>query len=276
MGKHSEDTSVNFSEKIKNNYSQLAPSARQVADYMQQNPLAAVTLSVKQIAEKVGTSKASVSRFFQQLGFNSHQDVKAFVLKQREQGVPIANPSSLAATLEQELENVSTTLAAINTQDIADIAQRIINAKKVFVIGARTSYPLALSLRQQLTQIRNDVELLPKSGQTLAEDLIDIGSNDYVIVFGLRRRPKIFEKLINALPNKNTLLITEPGGQIYRQHVQDVIVCQLGQAQAFDSYAAPMAVVSLLCNQAYQLSGDTGSARSQQISTLYKELDELS
>ncbi len=268
-------TPIDFSSHIANCYTRLSPSARNVADFLQQHPLATVTMSLVEIADKAKTSKASVSRFFRQLGFDSHLEARKAMLKQREAGLPIAGVVEENA-VEQERDNLNATLKQLPDEQIKRIAQLILNAKRVIVYGARTSYPVAMTLCQQLKQVRSHVILLPHAGQSVSEDLIDITHDDIVLVSGFRRRPKIFKSLLTSLSHCHTVLFTDSSGQVFRPLVNDLILCQLGQIQAFDSYTAPMAVVSLLCNEVYQLSSEAGQTRSHAISFLYNELDELS
>lgn len=267
-------TPIDFSTHIANCYSRLSPSARNVADFLQQHPLATVTMSLAEIADKVNTSKATVSRLFRQLGFDSHLEARKAMLKQREAGLPIAEVVEENA-VEQERDNLNATLKQIPDDQVKRIAQLILNARRVFVFGARTSYPIAMTLCQQLKQVRSHVTLLPNTGQSVSEDLVDISHEDIVLVSGFRRRPKIFKNLLTSLSHCHTVLVTDPSGQVFRPLVNDFILCQLGQTQAFDSYTAPMAVVSLLCNEVYHLSSEAGQTRSHAISFLYNKLDEL-
>ena len=96
-----------------------------------------------------------------------------------------------------------------------------------------------------------------------------------VIVFGLRRRPQFFSELITQLQSRNTLLISDPSGQVYNQKVSHLMVCQLGNQQAFDSYAAPMALIATLSNKVYAVLDETGQLRTAAISDMYEQLGEL-
>ena len=53
-------------------------------------------------------------------------------------------------------------------------------------MGFRNNYPVALHLRQQLLQCRNDVIVLPVTGQTLSEELVDITGDHFIILLGVR------------------------------------------------------------------------------------------
>lgn len=264
-----------FLARIQSKYSQLSPSARSIANYLQQFPLTIISDSTAEIAAKTQTSKATVSRLFRQLGYDSHQDAKQDVMLQRDAGIPVKQTLSQHDHVFAELDNLQRTLENIDADTINTIAAMLANAPKITLIGYRNSYPVALHCRQQLKQIRSNVRLLPQPGQSLSEDLMDLTDDEIVLVFGFRRRPRIFARMIDALPKARTLLLTDPTGQVYQDKVEHIMVCQLGNQLAFDSYAAPMSLVSVLCNQAYTLLGEEGDQRVSTISELYAEMGEL-
>lgn len=260
---------------IKQNYPSLSPSARAIANYLQQHPLAIVSQTSAEIAEQSNTSKATVSRFFRQIGFESQQDAKQAQLALRQSGVPVLTNNDTADQPRQELSNISHTFDGISAESLAAISQQLATAERVTIIGFRNAYPVALHFRQQLQQIRPSVRLLPQPGQTLSEDLNDIRENELVVLLGFRRRTELFGKVVQALEGCKTLLITDPTGQIYNQQVNTVMVCHLETDSPFDSYAAPMSLISALCNQTCGYMGDTAQMRIGAISQLYDELGEL-
>lgn len=265
----------NVLSRIEQHYPSLSPTAQNIANYLQQHPMATVTLSVAEIANETNTSKATVSRFFRQLGYDSHQDARQAMLSKRATGYPIAHSADTSNYLNAELHNLESTFGPIEESQLDSLAKTISEAKRVVLIGYRNNYSLALTFRQQLKQMRPHVHLYPVPGQTLSEDLIDIDEQDLVILFGMRRRPTFFSRLIDQLSSRNVFLITDPSGQIYNQKVSHLLVCQLGQQQAFDSYAAPMALIATLSNKVYSVLGETGQLRTAAISDMYEELGEL-
>ena len=261
--------------RIRDKYTDLSPSARAIANYLQQFPLTIISDSTAEIAAKTNTSKATVSRLFRQLGYASHQDAKQDVVLQRDAGIPVKQTLTQHDYVAAELGNLQRTLESIPAEEINQIADILAKAPRITLIGYRNSYPVALHCRQQLKQIRPNVRLLPQPGQSLSEDLMDLAEDEVIMVFGFRRRPRIFARMIDALPPARTILLTDPTGQVYQDRVGHTLVCQLGNQFAFDSYAAPMSLVSVICNQAYTLLGEEGDRRVSTITQLYTQMGEL-
>ncbi|MEG3766445.1 MurR/RpiR family transcriptional regulator [Alteromonas sp. 14N.309.X.WAT.G.H12] len=260
---------------IEQHYPSLPPSARQIANYLQQHPIAIVSQSTAEIAKTTHTSKATVSRFFRQLGFTSHQDAKDTILAMREKGLPVALDDQEVDHFQKELRNMSLTYEGLKTSAVNDVVELLAHSERITLIGYRNAYPLALHFRQQLKQVRSTVRLLPQPGQTLGEDLVDIPSNEVVVLLGFRRRTKLFKRIISVLQNHTTILITDPTGQIYNQKVDHLLVCHPGQTLAFDSYAAPMSLISFLANKVFERLGDKAANRAAYISKMYDDLEEL-
>lgn len=264
-----------FVSRIEQCYQQLSPNARKVANYLQQNPLDVLNLSVAEIAELTLTSKATVSRFFRQLGYANQQDVKVELRAIRHSGYPISLAHNNNDYINQELERIKQTWENVKEQDIDKLVNAINQASRITLIGFRNSYPVAMHFRQQLLQIRGKVRLLPQPGQTLGEEIEDIAADELVILVAFRRRPKIVKHLIGKLAGENLVLMADPSAQIYRQQVSQLFICQLGQELPLDSYSAPMSVISVICNQLLAKKPISSKDRIAAISDIYQELEEL-
>jgi DNA-binding MurR/RpiR family transcriptional regulator len=276
--------SSHFFTLIENTYADLSPNARKIANYLQHNPMDIITHSVADIAAITSTSKASVSRFFRQLGYDSHLDVKQEMRQLRARGYPLKSVMSEQSDVEQELSRFSEGWQNINQTDIDGLIQAICEAPRIKLIGFRNSYPVAMHFRQQLLQMRGKVRLIPQPGQTLSEELADIEDDELVILIGFRRRPRIFKTLIERLnemkggdsqSGPKLALLTDPSGQIYRQQVSHLFLSPLGDEQALDSYAVPMSIVSVICNRVFAAIGTKAQQRTGAISDLYNQMEEL-
>ena len=268
---------TNLLERIVNSFVDLSPNARKIAGYIQQHPYSVLSMSMAELADATQTSKATVSRFFKQLGYESHQQARHDLVSSRDKGFPVLSAVGTDQThFNNELNNIQQTLNDIPKEDLADIGEKIANAERVFIIGFRNSYPMAMHFRQQLMQIRKNVILLPQPGQSLGEDLIDVDASDVIIMIGFRRRPAHFEQLIKSLIHRNVILISDPTGQMFNADVSHLLICHVGGKDAFDSYSAPMSLIALLCNKAYKAISANAAERTANISAWYADNNEIS
>ena len=75
----------------------------------------------------------------------------------------------------------------------------MLEARKTWVLGFRSSHPLADYLQWQMTQITGNIVAIPGAGQTLGEHLASVTDRDVAIVFGLRRRVAQMETILSAI-----------------------------------------------------------------------------
>lgn len=262
-----------FLQRIEQNYGELPPSAREIATFLQNDPVQVLTLSTADIAKACNTSKATVSRFFRQLGYESHLMVKHEL---RAQGQPGTANDDDEAFLNGEYQRIKAVWEYLQRYGIQHIAKSICSADRISIFGYRNSYPMAMHFQRQLLQLRDRVRLLPQPGQTISEELQGIVKDEVAIVIGFRRRPRVFRSLLQELKNcTSTILITDSTGQIYKDDVDHLLVCSLGEELAMDSYAAPMSMLSMICHAVYNELGGEAMYRSQAISKGYETLGEL-
>ncbi|WP_435235819.1 MurR/RpiR family transcriptional regulator [Psychromonas sp. PT13] len=267
--------SNSLAERITLHYPKLTESSRSIADYLQHNPEKILMLSTGEIAEACGVSKASVSRFIRQLGYDDHLALRSEMMVEREQGVPVLTTNIDDSALQQEVKSLELLWKQLSEMNLDHLIDEIATAKRVKIIGYRNSYPIAMHFRQQLMQCRAGVDLLPLPGQTLGEDLNAIEPDDFVIVLGIRRRVNNFSKIIEQLSKQRVLLITDQSGQKYANDVSQVLVCSMNNQIPLDSYAVPMSLVSYLVNRIYIHLDSKASKISRKISASYTALNEL-
>ena len=268
-------TSPSFIQRIERHYTELPPNARKIADHLLHNANDVVAYSVTELATITHTSKATVSRFFRQLGYNSHGDVKLEMNALRTTGYPISMQAAKLTGYKAEINRLKQTFENIDPSQFDSLIDSIIQSKRITLIGFRNSYPVALHFRQQLQQIHGHIRLLPQPGQTMSEELEDIHPDELFIVIGFRRRPRIFSALLSQLSDQQVVLFADPSGQIYKDKVSNLFICQLGQEQALDSYGAPMSLIAVICNQVVTKLGPKGHKRINQISERFRLMNEI-
>lgn len=263
-------------DRIDRSYADLTPQEQRAADFMRVHLADLAVYNATEVARLSGVSKATVSRLYRRLGFEGADDLREHVRGLRAAGSPVPSAAGTArsAHLDRELANLR---AAHEGMDLDPAAATIAAAERVLVLGFRTSYAMALHLRQQLAQARPGVEFAPQPGQSIGEELPGLNATDAVVLVGFRRRPEAFGRLVAAIaasPAK-LVLLTDPSGRRHARSADSVIECPLDSDGAFDSYAAAASVIGLLASSVLALNLKTGGARIAAINAAYAGLDEL-
>lgn len=275
-------TAISIEQKLQEQYDQLTPRERLLADFILDHPQDLALFNTAELARMCGVSKATVSRLFKRLGFSSFREGRALARQLRHQGVPVAmdGDSTLAfgSHLQQEEYNLRQLFQSLQQESVDALVTALADAARVRVIGFRNSYPVALHLRQQLAQVRAGVQLLPQPGQSIGEELVDLSPEDLVILIGFRRRPRGFDRLLEQLIQGRARLVLIADGSLRQAGAACDwwLECPIDSRSAFDSYATPMCLVTLLVNRLLHRSLEQGRERIARIAHQYAALDELS
>lgn len=275
-----------ITDRITSTYGELSPQEQRAADVVLEHldDLAAYTSA--ELAEKAGVSRATFSRFYRHLGFESSHEVKELARVRRSQGIPVVvdgqGPQTSGHTgaklhVAEEIRKLTVLFTPENLGRIDDLALGLTRARRVLVLGWRNSYPVALHLRTQLQQVRQDVRLAPLPGQTVGEELLDMGAQDLVIAIGCRRRPRGFQALLEgcAAAQIPVALIADPSARHLAGQVRHWVECPIDRSGAFDSYAAPFSLVAWLADAVLRNGDDRASQRVDQATEFFEDLEEL-
>lgn len=271
---------VRIDERIATRRGRLSPQERRAADTLLEHLDDLATYRAAELAELAGVSKATMSRLFRSLGYADFDEVRDHLRALRAGGEPRQSdePASLAAHARAESAAVA---AALGTPALLDAAAAaVVAARTVLVVGWRNSYPVALHLRQQLAQARGSVHLAPTPGQVMGEEIADLGPDDTVVVLGFRRRPGGFASFLSALAHTGArvVLVGDPSAVEHVRLLADDAVwleCPTATDLAFDSYAAPMSLVSVLADRVLRARAAEGRDRVTAITATYQQLREV-
>ncbi|MBE5202916.1 MurR/RpiR family transcriptional regulator [Pectobacterium sp. FL60-S17] len=275
---------MQIDERLRDRYSELSPQEQRVADFIFDHFDDLISYNSAELARLSGVSKATVSRLFKRLGYPSYRDMRDELRTLRQSGMPLADNRDavqgntlLARHYKQEMANLTQWINQIDPVQFGAVIQALMQAQRLCLIGLRNSYPVALHLRQQLLQIRQQVTLLTQPGQTLSEELVDLTAQDVVIVVAFRRRPRLIQPLLVQLQKRGVpvLLLCEPQASTLMSLVTWSLCVPLDSVSAFDSYSSAMSLVNVISNALLHEMLRDGRQRIHQIVDLYGELDEL-
>lgn len=275
---------MQLDERLRSQYAQLSPQEQRIADFAFDHFDDLISYNSADLARLSGVSKATVSRLFKRLGYEKYKDMRDELRTLRQSGMPLTDHRDavqgntlLARHYKQEMANLTQWVNGIDAAHFGEVVQALANSKRIFIIGMRNAYPVALHLRQQLLQARTQVQVLPQPGQTLSEELVDLTPEDMVVVMAFRRRPRIIRPLLQQLQHRGipVLALCEPQAQSVIALARWQLCAPLDSVSAFDSYAAANSLINLLANALLHELLSDGRQRIHHIADLYTQLDEL-
>lgn len=263
-------------ERIADRHHTLTPQERLAAAIVLEHLDDLATYRASELAELAGVSRATMTRLFRSLGFASFEEVREHLRGLRTAGEPGHVEGAPDAEALAAAEHAAI-LRAVEHPRLPEVAGLIALANRVLVVGWRNSYPVALHLREQLAQARSDVQVAPAAGQTTGEELVGLGPEDVVVIVGFRRRPARFAAFLNEARDTGAVvvLVADQTAVAHASQATVWLECPLQQSLAFDSYAAPMALASVLADAVLAECGRAGSKRVRTITEAYERLGEL-
>ena len=182
---------ANISEAIAEASSRLTQTERRIAEAVVAEPTLLAFGTVSNLADHVGTSRASIVRFAAKLGFAGYpelQDIARLGLSQR-----LSRPSDRVrgdhATSEGDLGTLTASLAPLQTVVesglLSTLAPRIASAEAVWIVSGETSKASAHALRSGLGIIRTGVHLLEE--HSLGRELAGAGPADIALISDFAR-----------------------------------------------------------------------------------------
>ncbi|GCF94837.1 HTH-type transcriptional regulator GlvR [Enterococcus florum] len=121
---------MNIEEMINEQYQYLSPTERSIAEYIANHKDELKTLSITKLAEKTTSSKASIVRLSQKLGFKGFTELKSFFMwgdKNIPEKLTYTSKASIVTSLQQ-------TIDYLNNTKWDDIYQLIDESEKIYVM----------------------------------------------------------------------------------------------------------------------------------------------
>lgn len=208
---------MNFENLIQQKYETLSPGKKKVAEYLLSDLNKASYSTIVDIQKATGVSETTVIRLSYALGYSGFSNMQQAIQKQlmyqrkpssqSEDIDPDTNP--LKAVVEKDVRLMRETWDNLSIDNFDLTVQKLIEAKRVLVVGYHTSHASALWFAQTLGILRENVQLITQQNEY--ENLLGIDENTLVIAISFPRYRKqtyyFFNKAIEQ--NAHSVAITD-------------------------------------------------------------------
>ena len=141
---------------IQSQYTRFSKGQKLIAQYILKNYDKVAFMTACKLGEAVGVSESTVVRFANALGYSGYpklQDALQEVIKnklttvQRVDMVKEFNDDSaiLKKIVKSDMDNIKDTLEEIDEKAFEEAANRILKAKRIYIVGMRSSFTIAFS-----------------------------------------------------------------------------------------------------------------------------------
>ncbi len=183
-------TTERIESLIISKYKGLSRNQRKVADYILNNMNESAFLSVIEIGEKCGASKATVVRFAQSIGFDGfiefrnaiHTAVQSkFTYMERFPLLADSDKETIYEVAQQEVKNINQTMESLNLETFKTIINLFQKAGTIFTFGQGISALLSQVLAYSLSQVAVNARCLVSSHLSFEEQIMYAQPQDVVV-----------------------------------------------------------------------------------------------
>ncbi|MGY0372037.1 MurR/RpiR family transcriptional regulator [Clostridium sp. JNZ J1-5] len=260
-------------------FPRLSKGQKLIAEYILKHYDKAAFMTAARLGTSVGVSESTVVRFANELGFSGYPKLQKALhdlIKNKlttVQRIEISNnlinqENALKGVLKADMENIRSTLEKINHKDFEEVVDNIFKAKRIYIIGLRSSTVLAEFLGFYLNMILDNVKVVKHGISDVFDQMINITDEDLVIGIGFPRYAARTVEALSFAQSKGTkvVAITDSLLSPLATRAEYTLIAQSNMASFVDSLVAPLSVINALIVA-------VGLREKDNISNLFKELE---
>ncbi|MDF2673518.1 MAG: MurR/RpiR family transcriptional regulator [Clostridiales bacterium] len=240
-------------------FPRLSKGQKLIAEYILKHYDKAAFMTASKLGVTVGVSESTVVRFANELGYSGYPKLQMGLqelIKTKLTAVQrieissdlITEENVLKNVLKADMENIRATLEKLNTNTFDEVVKTIFKAKRIYIVGFRSSQALADFLGFYLGLVLDNVRQVLPGVSDIFEQLLKIGEEDLVIGIGF---PRYSSRTVEALKfakskNAEVVAITDSLLSPLASYADYALITQSNMASFVDSLVAPLSVINAL------------------------------
>lgn len=272
---------------IGENMDGFSKGQRQIAHYLLEHYEKAAYMTAAKLGHEVSVSESTVVRFVMELGYAGYPEFQKALQElirtrltsfQRMEVTNqlIGDGDVLEKVLMSDVDKIRRTLEGISDEAFHSAVAALVGAKRVYIIGVRSSATLAGFLNYNLRMIFDHVRLIETtSGSELFEQIMDIGEGDVMVAISF---PRYSKRVINAVSfakgaGARVVALTDSQDSPIAANADHVLVAQSDMASFADSMVAPMSIINALLVAISRAKEQDVNARLHRLEEIWDEYD---
>jgi len=259
--------------------SELTPTERRIAEAVLAEPTLLAFGTVSDLADRVGTSRPSIVRFANKLGFNGYtrlqQHVRSDLSHRLSRPSERIRSAGKTAPPARHVINgaISSVLDALEDGRIAELAAPVVRAEKVWILSGETSQAGAHALHSGLSMVRPGVRSLEQ--HSFGTALSDAGPCDAAVVFDFFRYRRQVATAARVFADAGVTVVAISDSPLSPLVELADTWCQIEipAVGPFDSSAPVVLMCELLVAQVAQELQDDATNRIDRIDALGEETE---
>ncbi len=248
-------------DQIRQEYTKLSRGQKAIADFILNHYEMAAYMTAARVGERTGVSESTVVRFAMELGFSGYpafqqhlrDDLKANLTapERMKTSAFVLKPEDdiWRSVLTADIERLKRAQEQHNPAQFNQAVELISNAKRIFLLGIRSTAPLAIYLNFYLKQIFKNVVLIDTaSGIEVLEQIIPIEAGDVLIAMSFPRYATTIHKALAFAKQAGatTVVMTDKRQTPFANYCDCMLIAPTDMVAMVDALAVPFSMVTAL------------------------------
>ena len=270
---------------IQENLHTFSKGQKKIANFILESYDKAAFMTASRLGKRVGVSESTVVRFAAELGYEGYPDMQRSLQKMIRnrltsvQRIEVTNDrlgdqDLLSMVLQSDIEKIRQTLEELDRDAFDRAVDAIVAARKIYIIGVRSSAALASFLYFYCNLIFENVALVSASTSSeIFESLLRVGPGDVVIGVSF---PRYSSRTVQAMSfardrGADTVAITDSEASPLAPICRHTLRARSDMASFVDSLVAPLSLVNALLVAVSQRKNDELARTFQNLEDIWDE-----
>ncbi len=270
---------------IRENMGTFSKGQKKIAGFILESYDKAAFMTASRLGKRVGVSESTVVRFASELGYDGYPDMQRSLQKMIRnrlttiQRIEVTNDrlgdqDLLSMVIQSDMEKLWVTLEELDRESFDRTVAAIVSARKIYIIGVRSSAAIAAFLHFYCNLIFENVVLVSaNTASEVFESLLRVGEGDVVIGVSF---PRYSSRTVQAMSfardrGATTIAITDSEASPLVPISRYALMARSDMASFVDSLVAPLSLVNALLVAVSRRKGDDLSRTFHTLEQIWEE-----
>ncbi len=243
---------------INASYKTMSKGQKQIAQYILDNYDKAAFITASKMGSLVGVSESTVVRFAYALGYDGYPSLqrslqelirnKLTSVQRIQLTEDIQEGDMLKTVLKADMHNIRSTIESVDEQAFDRVITGLLSARRVYVLGQRSSTPLAEFFGYYLNFVLENVRIITAGTGDIFEQMIRIEDGDVCVGISFPRYSTRTVEGMKFAKGKGARVFALTDGLIspLADCAEEVLIARSDMASFADSLVAPLSLINAI------------------------------
>ncbi len=246
--------------KLHNAYAEFSKGQKAIARFMIEHYDKAAFMTANRLGEVVGISESTVVRFAVRLGYEGYPELQKAVqdmIRNRLTSVQRLEVTSdkldkqnvLQTVMQEDMEKINLTLAELDHKAFEWAVSELMNAKRIYIVGSRSSAALANFMGFYFNLLFDNVRIINENTVSdVFEQILRVEEGDVVVGISFPRYSRRTLRAVQYAKNQNAsvIAITDSVLSPITQYASCSLYAKSDMASFVDSLVAPLSLINAM------------------------------